>query len=317
MITTRQLLGLPPGYHPPPSPPGRRWVKVAIRLGIPLLIVGILLRIKPEIITGTLETTGAMLRVGALLLGWLVFTFLVRRFVPPPALRIGLITVVGLVLLSMTVLPYFIDSRASDTLLTGPAGVSTPESPGPAGAGARDTPDPAGAAPQDSSGPAGAGTRDAPGPASAGPQDSPGPVSAPKQNTAGPSGPSMPNTPGATGGQTPQATAVRVSSGRLKGLAGHRGSGAASIVRTPNGSHVVQLEDYDVSSGITLYLYVVPGANQQRPGTDSVNLGKLTENTGDRVVRIPAGTDLSGPQTVLIWCEPYRTPIAAANQVPA
>lgn len=266
-------MGLPPGYPPPPSPSGRRWVKVAIRLGIPLLIVGILLRIKPEIITGTLETTGAMLRVGALLLGWLVFTFLVRRFVRSPVLRIGLITVVGLVLLTMTVLPYFIDSRASDTLLTGPAGVNT--------------------------------------------QDSPGPVSAPTQNTAGPSGPSMPNTPAATGGQTPQATAVRVTSGRLKGLAGHRGSGAASIVRTPNGSHVVQLEDYDISSGITLYLYVVPGANQQRPGTDSVNLGKLTENTGDRVVRIPAGTDLSGPQTVLIWCEPYRTPIAAANQVPA
>lgn len=215
-----------------------------------MLIVGILLSIKPEIITGTLETTGAMLRVGALLLGWLVFSFLVRRFVRPPVLRAGLIVVVGLAVLTMTVLPYFINTRANDPLLTGPAGASTQGTPGT------------------------------------------------------PSG-------------TPQGTAVKVTSGQLTGLAGHRGSGAASIVRTLDGFHAVQLEDYDVSSGVTLFLYVVPGANQEEPGANSINLGRLVENTGNRVVPIPEGTDLSGPQTVLIWCEPFTTPIAAANQVPA
>ncbi|MGH3918660.1 MAG: DM13 domain-containing protein [Pseudonocardiaceae bacterium] len=231
----------------PPQPPSRRWVRVAIRVGVPILVVGFLLIIKPEIITGTLETTGAMLRVGALLVGWLVFAFLVRRFVRPPVLRTGLIAVVGLALLTVTVLPYFIDTRADDTLLTGPAGAIMQGTPV--------TPD--------------------------------------------------------------EATAVTVTSGQLEGLAGHRGSGAASIVRAPGGSHVVQLEDYDVSSGVTLFLYVVPGANQEEPGANSVNLGRLVENTGNRVVPIPAGTDLSGPQTVLIWCEPFSTPIAAANQLPA
>lgn len=231
----------------PPQPPSRRWARVAIRVGVPILVVGFLLIIKPEIITGTLETTGAMLRVGALLVGWLVFAFLVRRFVRPPVLRTGLIAVVGLALLTVTVLPYFIDTRADDTLLTGPAGAIMQGTPV--------TPD--------------------------------------------------------------EATAVTVTSGQLEGLAGHRGSGAASIVRAPGGSHVVQLEDYDVSSGVTLFLYVVPGANQEEPGANSVNLGRLVENTGNRVVPIPAGTDLSGPQTVLIWCEPFSTPIAAANQVPA
>ncbi|MGH3965106.1 MAG: DM13 domain-containing protein [Pseudonocardiaceae bacterium] len=231
----------------PPPPPSRRWARVAIRVGVPILVVGFLLIIKPEIITGTLETTGAMLRVGALLVGWLVFAFLVRRFVRPPVLRTGLIAVVGLALLTVTVLPYFIDTRADDTLLTGPAGAIMQGTPV--------TPD--------------------------------------------------------------EATAVTVTSGQLEGLAGHRGSGAASIVRAPGGSHVVQLEDYDVSSGVTLFLYVVPGANQEEPGANSVNLGRLAENTGNRVVPIPAGTDLSGPQTVLIWCEPFSTPIAAANQLPA
>lgn len=297
MSTTRQPLGLPPGYHPPPpssSSRGQRWVKIASRAGVPLLIVGILLVVKPEIITGTLETTGAMLRVGALLLGWLVFSFLVRRLVRPPVLRTGLIVLVGLALFAVTVRPYFIDTRANDTLLTGPAGVSTQDSPGPVGA---DTPDSPGAAS------VGVGAQDPPGAASAGAQDPHGPAGAGAR-----SGP---------GGEPAQAVAVRVTSGRLKGLAGHRGSGAASIVRIPNGSHVVQLEGYDVSSGITLFLYVVPGAKQERPTAGSVNLGRLVENTGNRVVPIPDGTDLSGPQTVLIWCEPYRTPIAAAYQVPA
>ena len=220
------------------------------RAGVPALIVGIVLSIKPEIITGTLETTGAMLRVGALLLGWLVFSFLIRHFVRSPALRTGLIAVVGLALLAMTVLPYFIDTRANDTLLTGPPTASTPV------------------------------------------------------------------TPGAGASEIPPAKAVKVSSGELKGLAGHRGSGAASIVRRPDGSHVVQLEDYDVSSGVTLFLYVVPGANQQEPGVGGVNLGRLVENTGNRVVPIPEGIDLTGPQTVLIWCQPFATPIAAANQAP-
>ncbi|MGH3787164.1 MAG: DM13 domain-containing protein [Pseudonocardiaceae bacterium] len=253
MSATQQPFDQPPDYHsrsPSHSHGGRRAVAIAIRVAIPLLVVGILLIIKPEIITGTLETTGAMLRVGALLLGWLVFSVLVRRFVRPPALRTGLIAAVGLTLLAVTVRPYFIDTRANDALLTGPAAAST------------------------------------------------------QVVTGGPRG------------ETSQSTAVRVSSGQLKGLAGHRGSGSASIVRAPDGSRVVQLEDYDVSSGVTLFLYVVPGVNREQPTANSVNLGKLVENTGNRVVPISEEVDLSGPQTVLIWCEPFTTPIAAATQIP-
>ncbi|MGH3785939.1 MAG: hypothetical protein ACRDRG_05170 [Pseudonocardiaceae bacterium] len=240
-----------------------------------MLVVGILLAIKPEIITGTLETTGAMVRVGALLLGWLLFSFLIRRFARPPVLRTGLIMVAGSALLALTVWPYFIDTRANDALLTGPVGVSTPDPSGPVGVDTPDSSGTASAGTQGSPGPAGAGTQDPPGRAGAGTQDSPGPTGV--------------GTQGAPRGEPSQATAARVTSGRLKGLAGHRGSGTASIVRTSNGSHVVQLEDYDVSSGITLFLYVVPGANQERPRAGGVNLGRLAENTGNRVVSIPEG----------------------------
>lgn len=137
--TTQQPVGPPPDYQPPP-PPSHRWSKIAVRVGVPVLIVGIVLSIKPEIITGTLETTGAMLRVGALLLGWLVFSFLIHRFVRPPVLRTGLVAVVGLALLAMTVLPYFIDTRANDTLLTDPPTASTQSTPVTPGAGTTEIP---------------------------------------------------------------------------------------------------------------------------------------------------------------------------------
>ena len=47
-------------------------------------------------------------------------------------------------------------------------------------------------------------------------------------------------------------------------------------------------------AGVTLFFYVVPGGNQEQPTASSVNLGKLVENTGNRVVPIPAEVDLSG-----------------------
>ncbi len=282
--TTRQPLSPSSRFHPPPlSGRGRggRWVKIAVRVTAPVLAVGTLLVIKPEIISGTLETTAATLRVGVLLLGWLTFAFLVRRFVRPPVLRSGVIAVVGLALLAVTVRPYFIDTRANDTLLTGPASPSTPAIP------------------------------DA--------LESTPAIPGPSESTLGPTDASAspPSTPDVPEGEASQSVAATVSSGQLKGLAGHRGSGAASIVRARNGSHVVQLEDYNVSSGVTLFLYVVPGANRQEPGANGVNLDRLAENTGNRVVPIPEGIDVSGPQTVLIWCKPFATPIAAANQTPA
>jgi hypothetical protein len=58
-------------------------------------------------------------------------------------------------------------------------------------------------------------------------------------------------------------------------------------------------------------VYLVPGSNQQRPG--GLKLGTLRGNNGNLNIPVPAGTDVSGPHTVLIWCEAFSVPVAAAT----
>ncbi len=106
---------------------------------------------------------------------------------------------------------------------------------------------------------------------------------------------------------------VRLTAGRFRGLDGHRGSGEASIFRQPDGSHVVAFRDLSVSSVPDPVLYLVPGADQDRPD-GGIRLGRF-DASHDRY-RIPPGVDLQGPATVLVWCQRFAVPVAAATQSP-
>ncbi|MEO6121004.1 MAG: DM13 domain-containing protein [Acidimicrobiales bacterium] len=107
----------------------------------------------------------------------------------------------------------------------------------------------------------------------------------------------------------------KLTTGALRGLAGHRGSGEAAVYRQSDGSHFVRLEDFDVSNGPVMVVYLVPGADREDIG-GGVRLGGLRGNRGSQNLAIPAGTPLDGPFTVLIWCEPFAVPIAGATQSP-
>ncbi|MGH9223427.1 MAG: DM13 domain-containing protein [Acidimicrobiales bacterium] len=104
---------------------------------------------------------------------------------------------------------------------------------------------------------------------------------------------------------------VKLATGQLRGLAGHRGSGEVAIYRQPDGSLLVRFEDFDVSSVPAPVVYLVPGPNQQRPG--GVKLGALRGNNGNLNIALPAGTEVNGPHTVLIWCEAFSVPVAGAT----
>ncbi len=113
---------------------------------------------------------------------------------------------------------------------------------------------------------------------------------------------------------TAVAQTVQVSTGRFVGLDGHRGTGEASVFRLPGGEHVVAFRDASIQSVPDPVLYLVPGADREsRSG--GVRLGRF-DASRDRY-EIPAGTDLSGPFTVLIWCERFAVPVAGATQRPA
>lgn len=107
---------------------------------------------------------------------------------------------------------------------------------------------------------------------------------------------------------------VQLTTGRFVGLDGHRGSGEAAVFRLPDGSAVVAFRELSVQSVPDPVLYLVPGANRDNR-TGGVRLGRF-DASRDRY-EIPAGTDLSGPLTVLIWCERFASPVAGANQTRA
>ncbi len=110
-----------------------------------------------------------------------------------------------------------------------------------------------------------------------------------------------------------EAAPAAVSSGSFQGLTGHRGSGTATAYTLADGSQVVRFSDFDISNGPKLEVYLVPGADQRRPGSGS-KVADLSGNKGDQNYDVPVGIDLaSGQWTVLIWCAPFTVEVANAT----
>jgi hypothetical protein len=123
----------------------------------------------------------------------------------------------------------------------------------------------------------------------------------------------VPAAPPDTAGDAAAPAAV---TGSFKGLDGHRGSGEVSLIRVADGSYVVRLAGVDIGSGPDLRAYLVPGADQRSPGNGAVELGALGSSVrGDVNLSVPAGTTVEAgqPHTVLVWCRPFRVPVAGAT----
>ena len=112
---------------------------------------------------------------------------------------------------------------------------------------------------------------------------------------------------------TTRAGPVKVTTGPLKGLAGHYGRGGASVYRLPDGTFFVRLEEIETPRAPAVFVYLVPGAGQAA-SDGGVDLGSLKGNQGSQNYMVPAGVDVSRYQRVLLWCRRFSTPVAAATQ---
>lgn len=90
----------------------------------------------------------------------------------------------------------------------------------------------------------------------------------------------------------------------------HNAEGEAKVIPFQDGdSNILRLENLRVTNGPDLYVYLAT----DKTASDFVNIGKLKANNGNQNYDIPAGTDLTKYDTVLIWCRPFSVLFGSAE----
>ena len=89
----------------------------------------------------------------------------------------------------------------------------------------------------------------------------------------------------------------------------HDAQGIAKVIPVESGGNVLRLEDLVVTSGPDLYVYL----STDKSASDFVNLGRLKANIGNQNYPIPAGTDMTKYDTVLIWCKAFSVLFGSAD----
>jgi len=92
----------------------------------------------------------------------------------------------------------------------------------------------------------------------------------------------------------------------------HDAQGIVKVIPIEDGGNVLRLENLVVTNGPDLYVYL----STDKSASDFVNLGKLKANIGNQNYLIPAGTDLSKYDTVLIWCRAFSVLFGSAELKP-
>jgi hypothetical protein len=94
----------------------------------------------------------------------------------------------------------------------------------------------------------------------------------------------------------------------------HQGSGTATIYELEDGSHVLRLEDFEVTNGPDLHVYLVPASNPTGDDiVDYAELGGLKGNIGNQNYEIPADVDPTGFGSVVIYCQPFHVIFSIAS----
>ena len=109
---------------------------------------------------------------------------------------------------------------------------------------------------------------------------------------------------------------VTLKSGEFQGADDfHQGSGLATIYELPDGSRVLRLEDFMVTNGPDLHVFLAAGSNPTGRADlgQYLDLGPLKGNIGDQNYEIPAEADLDLYNSVVIYCVPFHVLFASAG----
>lgn len=120
--------------------------------------------------------------------------------------------------------------------------------------------------------------------------------------------------PSATTAPSPSIGAIRTAerTGTFHGADDfHFGSGTAKLIEAEPGVWIVRFEDFSVRNGPDLYVYLSPDPAGYADG--AVELGALKATDGAFNTSVPAGTDVTGLRSVVIWCKQFAVQFAVAE----
>ena len=116
-----------------------------------------------------------------------------------------------------------------------------------------------------------------------------------------------------------QVTAVEVKRGQFRDADNfHQGSGDAILFELSDGRHLLRFENFRVTNGPDLHVYLVPQANASgRVSIDGyVDLGQLKGNVGDQNYFIDTDIAIPDEASIVIWCEPFGVLFSTATLTP-
>src|SRR4029453_5491542 len=113
----------------------------------------------------------------------------------------------------------------------------------------------------------------------------------------------------------PQPTTVVLATGAFVSQE-HPTSGTASLLRLPDGSLVLRLENLASSDGPDVKVWL----SSQAAGGDwfkyrsgrYVDLGAIRATHGNQNYAVPPGADLAGLRTVVLWCDRFSVAFGSA-----
>jgi hypothetical protein len=119
-------------------------------------------------------------------------------------------------------------------------------------------------------------------------------------------------------GQSAAAQPAALSSGQFNEIdALHKGEGRATVFKLPDGQRVLRLENFKVTNGPDLFVYVSghadPRDGKQLRGPVAVELGRLKGNIGDQNYELPATLDLTAVKSVVIYCKQFSVIFSVAS----
>ena len=122
-------------------------------------------------------------------------------------------------------------------------------------------------------------------------------------------GEGMPGPAGAGGG--PEEAPRVTRAGQFEGVAGHRAEGAAKVI-SAGGAEYLRFEDFEVTNGPDLRVYLTRGGDID----GGVHVAKLKGSRGDQNYDI-TGLGAGGYDTAVVYCQPFRVHFAQAVLSPA